>query len=149
MTTPSARKPRATSKASTRKTTATRTSKTSTTAPRDDHPETPQAAETSPVVVTSDAPLVTAPDLKKRDLINAVVARSGVKKRDAKPAIEAALAILGSALSEGRDLNLPPLGKVKVQRQKKIAQGQVVTIRLRQKDEDITDAPDPLAQAAE
>lgn len=74
-------------------------------------------------------------DLRKRDLIEAVVARSGVKKRDAKPAIEAALAVLGEALAEGRMLNLPPFGKVKVVRTKELDHAQVLMARIRQRKE--------------
>jgi DNA-binding protein HU-alpha len=70
--------------------------------------------------------------LKKKELIDMVVARSGVKKRDAKPAIEAALSILGETLSEGRALNLPGFGKLKVTRMKKGDNGQIINARVRQ-----------------
>lgn len=85
----------------------------------------------APVVVVDAAPMVSAPEMKKVELVDAVVERSGIKKKFAKPAIEAALAILGEALSEGRDLNLRPLGKVKVQRSKEVANAQVLTARIR------------------
>lgn len=71
--------------------------------------------------------------MKKKELIDAVVARSGVKKRDAKPAIEAALAILGEALVEGRVLNLPPFGKAKVQNSKELHDATVLNVRMRRK----------------
>ncbi|WP_372887743.1 HU family DNA-binding protein [Shimia sp.] len=86
----------------------------------------------APVVVTETAPQLTLPDLKKVDLVDQVVERSGIKKKFAKPAIEAALAVLGEALSEGRSLNLRPLGKLKVLRSKDVANGRVQTLRLRQ-----------------
>ena len=89
------------------------------------------------------------PELKKRELLEQAVERSGVKKRDAKPAIEAALAILGEALSEGRELNLKPFGKLKVTRMKKGEHGQIINARVRQPQEDENSAPDPLAHAAE
>ncbi|QFS82243.1 integration host factor subunit alpha [Roseivivax sp. THAF40] len=89
------------------------------------------------------------PELKKRELIDKVVRRSGVKKRDAKPAIEAALEILGEALAEGRDLNVKPFGKMKVQRVRDTGNGQVLVTKVRQPQEAEKDAPDPLAQAAE
>ncbi|SIS71348.1 DNA-binding protein HU-alpha [Roseivivax lentus] len=89
------------------------------------------------------------PELKKRELIDKVVRRSGVKKRDAKPAVEAVLAILGEALAEGRELNVKPFGKMKVQRVRDTGNGQVLVTKVRQPAEAEKDAPDPLAQAAE
>ncbi len=83
-------------------------------------------------VVAEIIPIVEQPELKKKDLIEAVVARSGIKKRDAKPAIEAMLAILGEALADGRELNLQPLGKLKVTRLKKGGNGQIINARVRQ-----------------
>lgn len=72
-------------------------------------------------------------ELRKKELIEAAVDRSGIKKRFAKPAIEAALAILGEALDEKRTLNLPPMGKVKIQRAKEIEGGWVLAARIRRK----------------
>ncbi|MCT4557949.1 MAG: HU family DNA-binding protein [Pelagimonas sp.] len=97
----------------------------------------------------ADAAVVEDTDLRKKELIEAVVARSGVKKRDAKPAIEAALEILGEALAEGRALNLKPLGKAKVVRMKQLDHGRVVNLRLRQTSAGENTPADPLAQAAE
>lgn len=85
-----------------------------------------------PVVVAEVAPVVGLADLKKPDLVDQVVERSGVKKKFAKPAIEAALAVLGEALAEGRGLNLRPMGKMKVLRSKDVSNGRVLTARLRQ-----------------
>lgn len=90
------------------------------------------ATKATPVVVTEKEPVVSAPDLKKVDLVDAVVERSGIKKKFAKPAIEAALAVLGEALADGRSLNLRPLGKVKIQRTKDVSNGKVMTARIRQ-----------------
>ncbi|MHA6325669.1 HU family DNA-binding protein [Roseivivax sp. CAU 1753] len=89
------------------------------------------------------------PELKKRELIDKVVRVSGVKKRDVKPAIEAALEILGAALAEGRELNVKPFGKMKVQRVRDTGNGLVLVTKVRQPNETEKAAPDPLAQAAE
>ncbi len=56
------------------------------------------------------------PTLRKKELIDRVVARSGIKKKDAKPTVEAMLAVLGEALGNGEELNLHPFGKMKVTR---------------------------------
>ncbi|KQB97779.1 hypothetical protein AL073_02255 [Loktanella sp. 1ANDIMAR09] len=70
--------------------------------------------------------------LKKPELLDAVVARTNLKKRDVKPAVEAALAVLGEALREGAVVNLPPLGKLRVVKTKPLDGGAaVVTLKLR------------------
>ena len=70
--------------------------------------------------------------LKKPEFIDRAVARTDVKKRDAKPAIEAALAVLAEALENGEELNLPPMGKMRVVKTKDIGEGAVVmTLKLR------------------
>lgn len=96
-----------------------------------------EIAEASPAAVSENAEGVAADDgldlMRKKELIEAAVARAGVKKRDAKPAIEAALAILGETLTSGRGLNMPGLGKVKVQNSKDLDEVKVVNLRLRRK----------------
>lgn len=92
----------------------------------------PAAKKMDPIVVQETSPAVAAPQLKKQQLIEDVVERSGIKKKFAKPAIEAALAVLGEALADGRELNLRPLGKVKVQRTKTLSNGTVMVVRVRQ-----------------
>ncbi|WP_322893540.1 MULTISPECIES: HU family DNA-binding protein [unclassified Yoonia] len=86
-------------------------------------------------VVAETAPESTeaaAPQFKKPDLIDQVVARSSVKKRDAKPALEAALALIGEALARGDELVLPPLGKIRMIKSKDLGGGaQAMTLKLR------------------
>ena len=106
--------------------------------------ETPvQPAEETQVVSETEAtePAVeNAEDaLRKGDFIEAVVARCGVKKRDAKPAIEAAMAILGETLQGGRGINMPELGKIKVQNSKTVGDVSVINLRMRRKENDGTD----------
>ncbi|TDL84104.1 DNA-binding protein [Palleronia sediminis] len=81
---------------------------------------------------TTDAPAAVAvAELKKKDLIDRVVAASGAKKKDAKPVVEATLAVLGQALSDGEQLNLQPFGKLRIQRRKDMPNGQALTLKLR------------------
>lgn len=89
-------------------------------------------AQATPTVVEPKDAIVAKPALRKKELIDLVVERSGAKKKDAKPAIEAMLAVLGEALAEGRELNLRPLGKVKVTRQAEKPNGTVLVCRVRQ-----------------
>lgn len=113
------------------------------------------AAKAAPetVVVQESVPTSTQPELKKVELIDMVVERAGVKKRDAKPAIEAALEILGAALAEGREVNMQPLGKIRVNRMKHLSSARVMTCKVRQTiKDDAAEKPlddDPVAEAAE
>jgi len=70
--------------------------------------------------------------VKKPVFLDRTLLRTDVKKRDAKPAIEAALAELAAALIAGEELVLPPLGKIKVVRSKDLGQGaKALTLKLR------------------
>lgn len=69
--------------------------------------------------------------LKLRDLLEIVAKTSGTKKKAARAVVEATLAALGDALAEGAELNLPPLGKARVNRQRDTAGGEILVIRLR------------------
>jgi len=104
----------------------------------------PQSAPVEPGVLRVSEPEVARPDLRKKELIDAVLERCEVKKRDAKPVIEAMLAVLGETLAEGRGLNLEPLGKLRVNRTVDRKDRRIVVSKLRQKlqaPEDTTDTP--------
>ena len=104
----------------------------------------PQSAPVEPRVLRVSEPEVARPDLGKKELIDAVLERCEVKKRDAKPVIEAMLAVLGGTLAEGRGLNLEPLGKLRVNRTVDRNDRRIVVCKLRQKldaSEDTADAP--------
>lgn len=106
-------------------------------------PDAPIAAAPAPEPTVVDAPksVILGPVLRKKELIAAVVARSGVKKKDAKPVVESMLAVLGEALADNRELNLPPLGKVKVRREKQLPNAQVMVVKVRQPKESTQPAP--------
>lgn len=88
-------------------------------------PKADAAVETPP---QTDA----APMLKKPELFDEVVARTNLKKRDVKPAVETALAVIVETLREGKDVNLPPLGKLRVVKAKDLENGAtVLTLKLR------------------
>lgn len=113
-------------------------------------PATKTASKTPgrPAAPKAEAPLVdtaiasAAPDLtvkatadvmKLKTLLDEVVNATGGKKKGVKEIVEATLAALGAALSKGHDLNLPPLGKAKVGRQKSNASndGEMLVIKLK------------------
>ncbi len=86
----------------------------------------------TPVDVT-DVPAPTeAQVMKKPDLLDQVVARTNLKKRDVKPAVEAAFAVIREALQDGKELSMPPLGKVRLVKTKTLEGGaEVMTLKLR------------------
>lgn len=85
-----------------------------------------------PSVVEAAQSVILGPVMRKKELIDAVVERSGIKKKDAKPVVEAMLAVLGDALAEKRELNLQPLGRVMVRREKQMANGRMLVTKIRQ-----------------
>ncbi|WP_347313201.1 HU family DNA-binding protein [Defluviimonas sp. SAOS-178_SWC] len=85
-----------------------------------------------PDPVSADAePAVQAQVLRKKDLFKRVAAATGAKAGDVRLITEAVLDILGNALSAGEALALPPFGKARVNRQKDLATGEVLIVRLR------------------
>lgn len=122
------------------------------------------SAETAPDSSKEIPTTLPAPDvvqtLSKKELIDRVVESSGIKKKDAKPVIEAMLRELGDALSRGDTLNLQPFGKGIVKTRKSLSNAEVVEIRLRRSKQAMAGsdptAPSgddagtpPLAEAAE
>jgi DNA-binding protein HU-alpha len=69
--------------------------------------------------------------MKTRDFVDRVAKVSGMKRRAAKPVVEAVLAELGLALGEGRPLSLRPLGKITVTRTRERGGGPVMVCRIR------------------
>ena len=128
------------------KTTTTR--KRTTTSTLKAVPKPAPEAEVAAVTNTDTGSDATTEDnvMRKRDLIDRVVEQSGVKKKDAKPAIEAALAILGEALSNEEQLNLPPLGKIMVNRKKELDNGEVLVVKLRRSKQAVGGANAPLEE---
>ncbi|MEP2717035.1 HU family DNA-binding protein [Pseudophaeobacter sp.] len=86
----------------------------------------------SPVVVKAAEPELKQPPMNKKELIDAAVLRSGIKKKDAKPVVEALLAVLGETVAQGRDLNLRPFGKLHLNRSETRSNGTIHICRLRQ-----------------
>jgi hypothetical protein len=66
--------------------------------------------------------------VRLKDIIETVAAATGLKKPDAKKAVDATLTAIAAALGKKSILALPPLGKLRVA---KVADG-VMTLKLRQ-----------------
>ncbi|NBR52792.1 MAG: hypothetical protein EBT91_04955 [Rhodobacteraceae bacterium] len=78
--------------------------------------KTKTTAKTKPEKVTAPSEVVAevvAPRdvLTKKDLVARAVEISGVKKKDARPSVEAALQVVLSALAEGNEVNVPPMAR--------------------------------------
>ena len=98
----------------------------------------PAASEAKPAA--AKMPVFTGEEMKKKTLIDEVVMRSGVKKKDAKPVVEALLEVMGEAIAEGREMNLQPFGKIKYKRAKEDASNRVVIANIRQRKEPVSTA---------
>lgn len=86
-----------------------------------------------PAVTETLQPVVTNRQLRNKELAERVAERTGMSKAQVKPIIAATLTVIGDVLAENRGLILPPLGRVKLQRAKGLADGRVMTLKLRQK----------------
>jgi DNA-binding protein HU-alpha len=84
--------------------------------------------------------------VKKKDFVEKVAAASGVKKGDVRSVVDAALAILAERVLAGDEVNLPPLGKMRMMREKDNGKVRVAMLRLQVAAEG-EGASDPLAEA--
>ena len=96
---------------------------------RNAKPAKPVVVKTKPVVVKSK-PTKTGVTLRKKDFVDRAAEKSGVRKSDARNAIDAALTVLSDALAAGDEVVLPPLGKLRVLREKDNGKARIMTLRL-------------------
>lgn len=142
-----------------RKTTTRSTASTTTRTPKKPattrSPKPAVAASSAVEPAATAAPATSADPVKvlgKRELIDRVVTASGIKKRAAKPVIEAVLMELGEAFSRGDTLNLQPFGKGITKNRKDLENAEVIEVRLRRSKTAVrasAQVRDPLAEAAE
>lgn len=82
---------------------------------------------------------------KRGDLLAAVAARSAMKRSDLRIVVELVLEELGKALDSGKDLVVPPLGKVNVKRRNPARNGDVLVTRIKRHQS----SPEGLAKPGE
>ena len=130
---------------SSRTKTTARLSAAKTTAEQATKPHVAAVTRPDPLDVTTALPAV----VTRKALFDRVKSRADqVKGRDVRVVIDAVLEELGDAISAGETVKIPPLGVLKVQRRKDVANGEVVMCKLRRRK--ATPTPkDPLAEAAE
>jgi len=84
------------------------------------------------VVTQASSGDIEANVLKKKELLQMVAERSNLNNNKVKPVLEAMLEVLGEAIAEGRELNLQPFGRVKINRQKEVGNARVTIAKIRQ-----------------
>jgi hypothetical protein len=98
-------------------------------------------------------PAVSVPQgemIKKPEFLDRAVERADVKKREAKPAIEAALAVPAVSLINSEELNLPPMGKLRVVKSKDVGEGaKVLMLKLRTMKDGAGQGADPSPDEAD
>lgn len=98
-------------------------------------------------------PAVSVPQgemIKKPEFLDRAVERTDVKKREAKPAIEAALAVPAVSLINGEELNLPPMGKLRVVKSNDVGEGaKVLKLKLRTMKDGAGQGADPSPDEAD
>ncbi|MES2916848.1 MAG: HU family DNA-binding protein [Pseudomonadota bacterium] len=92
--------------------------------------EKPAVAKPALKVVEPAAAVEPKVALKLKDLVDSVAAATGARKPEVKKAVEATLHALGEALAAGKSLAVPPLGKLRVVKNK----GPALTLKLRLAD---------------
>jgi Bacterial DNA-binding protein len=117
-----------------------------------DNTESSDADGDVPTMDDDSAPIKARTILKKKEFMDRAIDRSGLKKADAKAAIDAALAVLAEALGQGDEMILPPLGKLKVTREKTHPKGRILLLRLQLMPEgagEFSGGTEPLAEAGD
>jgi len=71
--------------------------------------------------------------VRRKELVERIVAASGLKPNAVKTVLDAVLQEMGDILSNGEGLNVQPLGKLVVSRRKDIPGGQILNCKLRRK----------------
>ncbi len=78
-----------------------------------------------------DSAVSKADSYKMKELLTAVVTKTGAKKKDAKDVVDAVLAEIASALQAGKSLSLPPLGNLRVAKTMEKGGASMMVLRLR------------------
>jgi nucleoid DNA-binding protein len=93
--------------------------------------ETAMPADTS--TPSDETPTVAVDDsfMKKTEFLDKVATRANVKRADVKAAMDAAFAVLGEELIAGSELQLPPLGKLKVMKSKPAGKNGAMALTLK------------------
>ncbi len=125
-----AKKKTTTKRTTTAKTAATKSTTTAVPKPATT-PKTYAVASTKPAPV-ENAEVTVANIVKRKEFMDRVIEKSGMKPKDVKPVVEATLAVLGDAIQQGEEVAVRPLGRMKVNRQKDNMNALISILKLRQ-----------------
>jgi nucleoid DNA-binding protein len=106
-----------------------------------------QGGRSAPRVVTARKAR-TGVQIRKKDFIDKVVAASGARKAEARAVVDATLALLADRVLAGDEVNVPPLGKLRLLKEKDTGKARIATLRL-QVASDEESVTDPLAEPEE
>lgn len=100
-----------------------------------------KAAITKPVAAAKAARVVPATaaapnELNKKALVERFMTESGMKKGEARKAVDAMLTVLHGAIGEGMDIAAAPLGKIKIVRKKETPNGELAVLRVKLRSAD-------------
>lgn len=98
-------------------------------------PKTPAAkaapkATPAPVAAKDNAPVTM---VRRKEMVERIVASSGLKPNAVKTVLDSVLIELGGALSAGEGLDLHPFGKITVNRSKVVGNKEILICKLRRK----------------
>ncbi len=85
-------------------------------------------------VLAPEADKNDATEINKRELVERVAVQSGMKKGEARKAVDAVLGAIGKTISEGKGIAAAPLGKMKLVRKKQTPNGELAVLRVKLKD---------------
>jgi nucleoid DNA-binding protein len=106
-----------------------------------------RVAKTEINVVSGKAPR-SGVQVKKKDFLDQVTAASGANKAEVRGVLDAALTLMAERLKAGDEIALPPLGKLRMVREKDNGKVRIATLRL-QLAGDGESGTDPLAEAGD
>lgn len=110
---------------------------------------TTKAAIKKPVAAMAKAAapktLAATGEVTKKELLEQIVAETGMKKSEARVALNATLSALHGAITQGKNVSAAPLGKLRITRRKETPNGELVVLRLKLK-QDGKGAKDPVAE---
>lgn len=105
-------------------------------------------AEIAATDMAADKPDDETPTVRRKEMVDRIVASTGKKPNEIKSVLDGVLEEIGNALSAGESLNLHPLGKVSVNRQKIFDDREVLICKIRRKIEPVS-GEEPFETAAE
>ncbi len=86
--------------------------------------------------------------VRKKDFVDQLAGASGIRKGDVRIVLDAALTLIGERLKAGDEIALPPLGRLRLIKERDNGKARIATLRLQTASGDET-ADAPLAEAGD